>query len=141
MNKLERFEYCKKIGWKCEDGKVFNKKGREIGSVNNKGYYKSQIRVDKKYYRISLHQYIFFYFNNKIVDCIDHIDKDKLNNKIENLREVTQQENLFNQNAKGYTKRGNKFRAQIRLNGKLIDLGLFKTKQEAAQAYLDAKII
>jgi hypothetical protein len=141
MNKLERFEYCKKIGWTCDKGKVFNKKGREIGTIANRGYYQSTIRVDKKKYHTLLHQYIFYYFNNKIVDFIDHIDRNKLNNNIENLREVTQQKNTFNRNAKGYSKMGNKFRSYIMLNGKQIHLGLFETEQEAAQAYNDAKII
>jgi hypothetical protein len=142
MNKLQRFEYCKNVlRWTYEEGKVFGKSGKKIGSIGNRGYYQSTITVNKKTYHIRLHQYIYFYFNNKIVDCIDHIDRNPLNNNIENLREVTRHENTFNKNAKGYYKVGNKFRAQIRLNGKLIHLGYFDTEQEAAQAYLNAKII
>jgi hypothetical protein len=142
MDKLERFEYCKDVlGWTCEEGKVFGKFGKEIGTINYHGYYESAIMVNKKIYHIVLHQYIFYYFNNKIVDCIDHIDRNRLNNNINNLREVTTHENHFNRNAKGYYKQGNKFEARIMLNGKTIHLGLFETKELANQAYLDAKII
>ena len=56
-----------------------------------------------------------------------------------NLRIVTNQENQFNRNAKGYHKNGKKFQAQISINGKNINLGMFDTKEEAHQAYLQAK--
>jgi hypothetical protein len=61
-------------------------------------------------------------------------------NKIDNLRAVTHQQNQHNRTtAKGYTKHGNKFMSQIRLDNKNIYLGLYNTEQEARQAYLDAK--
>jgi hypothetical protein len=41
----------------------------------------------------------FDIFNKKLV--IDHIDRNPLNNNIENLRVVTHQENTFNSDAKG----------------------------------------
>ena len=73
----------------------------------------------------------------------DHIDRNGLNNQRSNLRVVTRQQNQFNRNAKGYCfdKTKQKFRAQIRLNGKLIHLGYFATALEAQAAYLKAKKI
>ena len=74
---------------------------------------------------------------------IDHIDMNKINNNLSNLRIVNNQQNSFNTNAKGYTWRQkvNKYQANIRINNKLIHLGLFTTEKEARQAYLDAKLI
>lgn len=77
-------------------------------------------------------------FNPSLI--VDHIDRNKLNNHINNLRMVTSQENSFNTNAKGwYRTKYNTYTAQIVLNNKTYRLGTFKTKEEAHQAYLDAK--
>ena len=64
---------------------------------------------------------------------IDHQDRDKSNNNVSNLRIVTQQQNLFNQNAKGYCwyKPTNKWLAQIFVDGKKIYLGYFENKEDA----------
>ena len=74
---------------------------------------------------------------------VDHIDRNKTNNDISNIRMVTKSENQQNRNAKGYcfNKRENKWQAQIRLNYKIKYLGYFNTEAEARQAYLDAKKI
>jgi len=75
---------------------------------------------------------------------VDHIDGNKLNNHIDNLREVTDHENSFNKHTtKGYTFRKDigKYQATIVLNKKHIHLGCFLTKEEARKAYLDAKAI
>ena len=74
---------------------------------------------------------------------IDHVDRNRLNNSIENLRVVTNQENQWNQDCKGYYfhKARGKYEAQIKVNGKVKYLGMFMTEQEAAAAYLQAKAI
>ncbi len=72
----------------------------------------------------------------------DHINHHTLDNRIINLRIVTQQQNQWNQkNPKGYywDKRREKYRAHIRFNGKDIHLGYFLTTKEAHEAYLQAK--
>lgn len=72
---------------------------------------------------------------------VDHIDRNKTNNKISNLRMLPHQQNMFNNNAKGYTwdKNKDKWKAQIKINGKNINLGYFKKEDEAKAAYLMAK--
>jgi hypothetical protein len=64
---------------------------------------------------------------------VDHIDRNPLNNNIENLRIVTHHQNMFNISSKGYDwhKGAKKWRVRIVLNGKEIHGGLFKTEEEA----------
>ena len=76
-----------------------------------------------------------------------HININSLDNRIENLRVVTSQQNVFNKvkrngvKIKGYSwdKENNNWRARIRLNKKLINLGSFTEEADARQAYLTAK--
>jgi len=72
---------------------------------------------------------------------IDHIDRNKLHNHINNLQLSTQQRNCFNRGAKGYTwhKQKNKWQSQIALNGKKIFLGLYDKEEDAHNAYIEAK--
>ena len=75
---------------------------------------------------------------------IDHIDGNRINNHISNLRIVSKQQNQFNRTkAKGFhfNKRIKKYQAYIGVNSKMILLGLYTTEEEAHQAYLNAKII
>jgi hypothetical protein len=80
----------------------------------------------------------------------DHINGNKLDNRKENLRICTTAENCQNQKIRTTNKSGykgvffckytNKWRAMIRTNYKLKNLGVFKTPEEAALAY-DAEAI
>lgn len=81
---------------------------------------------------------------------IDHIDGNPLNNKWENLRLANASENRQNlrkcmsNNVSGYLgvnyrKESGKYRARIRLDGKLHNIGTFDTAEEAYNAYLTKK--
>ncbi|KKL69534.1 hypothetical protein LCGC14_2113970 [marine sediment metagenome] len=72
----------------------------------------------------------------------DHINHNTLDNRISNLRVVTQNQNQWNRkNPKGYCwdESIKKYMARIRLNGKSIYLGHFCTPEEAHRMYLNAK--
>ena len=56
-----------------------------------------------------------------------------------NLRIVSNQENMFNKNFKGYRKYGKKYQSRIGINNNRIYLGTFNTEEEARNAYLEAK--
>lgn len=78
---------------------------------------------------------------------VDHINNDMLDNRRENLRPATHQQNMFNRRKvktgqskyKGVTLDGKnrirRWRARITLNKKQIGLGYFATQEEAAIAY------
>jgi len=79
---------------------------------------------------------------------IDHIDGDRSNNKLSNLRIVTRAENMQNQRkAKGNSRIGllgvsaNKGRwmARIKRNGVMRHIGTFDTPQQAHAAYIAEK--
>ena len=72
---------------------------------------------------------------------IDHINNNSLDNRIENLRILTHQQNQFNSKAKGYSwhKQRKKYVATIKLNYVDIHLGLFAEEEDARNAYLEAK--
>jgi hypothetical protein len=92
-------------------------------------------------HRIMAYTWLDFDINNSKLQ-IDHIDGDRINNHISNLRVVNHQQNQWNQTkAKGYSwdKKANKFKSCIRLNNKTINLGRFDNEEDAREAYLNAK--
>jgi hypothetical protein len=81
---------------------------------------------------------------------LDHIDGDTHNNKWVNLRDVPQPVNMQNQrraqkhSTHGFlgitwSKRHQKWRARITVEGKKRHLGLFETKEAAHECYVKAK--
>ena len=120
-----------------------NPKWKLVKIHNDNDTYKCMHIGDKIY---KLHRIIGYLFLGLDIDdseqYIDHIDGDRQNNNIENLRIVTNQQNCFNRTtAKGYSydKKNKKYQSQISINRKNIHLGCFETEAEARQAYLDAK--
>ena len=117
-----------KKGWSEVKGWI-DIKGYKLFKMYNKSY---------RVHRIIAHTFLGFDLNDEIKQ-IDHIDRNKLNNSLNNLRIVSHQENMFNKNVKGYTKSKNKYRAYINLNHQRLNIGYFNTKEEAHQAYLKEK--
>ena len=135
------------------DGNLYWKKsgrgrkfGTPAGSVLTNGYRHVWIN-GKMYYT---HRLIFLYHRDYLPKFLDHIDGNKSNNSINNLREATIQENGMNKkkskfiNGKppsskfkgvSWHKPCEKWQVHIRIGGKLKHLGLFKSEIEAAKAY------
>lgn len=91
------------------------------------------------------------YMHRQILDVkkggiVDHINNDKLDNRKENLRIVTAQENCMNQSVQlkrkhskykgvSYDKSRDKWIAYCKKDGKMYNLGRFVLEIEAAEAY------
>ncbi len=124
-------------------GNIYGVKGNVITTRHTKGYIHSSIKLEKKRYQFLGHHFAWYYTYGRMPDkYIDHINGITDDNRILNLRDVTNQQNQWNQTkAKGYTwnKRTKKWQSQIKVGGKVINLGYFDTEIEAHQSYLDAK--
>ena len=143
MTREDRIKLAIEKGFTYDEvsGKIYGIHGKEITGMNS-GYIKMYMYLDKNRYILYAHQFAYYIKYNKIVDYIDHINGIKDDNRICNLREVTNQQNQHNRTkAKGYISNRNKYVAQITINSKSIHLGRYNTEQEARQAYLDAKKI
>ena len=76
-------------------------KERRIKPIkNSNGYLVVCFRRNSKKVTIPIHKLVAKYFisNNNNYNIVDHIDGNKLNNSVTNLRWVTQKENLLNHN-------------------------------------------
>jgi len=128
-----------------EIGEVRNNKSGRIlrPAPDGDGYMRVALCKDGKQNTYKIHRLLGVYFLNcPLHKSIDHIDGDRKNNALSNLRVVTHQHNQWNQtSAKGYTlhKQSGKWQAQIGVNGKVKKLGLHNTEELARAAYLAAK--
>lgn len=130
------------------NGHLYNKKNnKQAGTINRDGYI--HIGIDYKYYKE--HRLIYLIFNKNLPEIIDHIDGNKQNNKIENLRSCTKSENCLNAKHKkhsrcgykgvSYEKRYNSWVASITINGKRKYIGSYKDPMYAAFAYNQYAIV
>lgn len=119
--------------------------GDVAGCKTAEGYIR--ISVDQRIYPAHRLAWLFMHGVLPTGD-IDHIDGDKANNRIENLRDVSTSVNMQNQrraqprNASGYlgvTRHGNRFEASIKLNGVNRYIGSYATPEEAHASYMAEK--
>jgi hypothetical protein len=118
--------------------------GKEAGYIDENGY--RVIGLEGQRYK--RHQIVFLLHRGYIPKEVDHRDKNRLNDRFSNLREVTHQQNCCNKSARknktskyigvslSVPKRGRtKWLAQINTNSKGYNLGRFETEEEAAEVY------
>lgn len=138
--RLERFQRSKnsfkEVGYMCSDGHL-------AVQINNHFYY--------------VHRLIFFYHHGYFPEQVDHINRIKTDNRIENLRACTHSENILNRSkldsAKsfsskyrgvswepGKTKDSKHWKAYFVKDGRIHSLGSFST-QEMASKIRDIEVV
>ena len=141
INEYENYEIS-------DHGNIKNIKTNKMLSPNirSTGYYFIELYDNKIRRTKAIHRLVAEAFLENPDDkrCVDHIDRDKLNNHKSNLRYATNSENNMNKsrqsnNTSGaigvsFRKDRNKWRATIQKDGKLIHLGYFETKEGAIEA-------
>lgn len=120
--------------------------GKECGTLDDKGYRRILFRFEKgKTFKIRAHRLAWFITYGVLPSGeIDHINQDKLDNRIRNLRDVpksvNQRNSRMNSNntsgASGVTwhKQRRKWCAQASANGRHHHIGLFVDQADAVKA-------
>lgn len=131
------------FAWRLHTGRVAA--GQRAGCAKGDGY--TLIRVDRVKYRA--HRLVWLHVHGRWpAEALDHIDGDRANNRLANLREATVRQNVVNSRAKRQNKHGIKgviqnpksgtWTARIRDGGRRVGLGTFPTQAAAAAAYAAA---
>lgn len=120
--------------------------GEPVGCVNSNGYLVFRFK-DKLHY---VHRVVYAFLNGPIEQglVVDHIDRNKTNNKPNNLRLVTYSENTLNAGVRktcksgitGVWLQGKYWRAQLCHNHKKYNVGNFATSNEAFLAREQLKL-
>jgi hypothetical protein len=118
--------------------------GKKAGSLQRDGYIRIQIRGIK----YPNHRLIYLWHYGELPEFLDHINQDKTDNRIENLRPATTSQNGMNKKKQkteavkaskwkgvSWQKRDNRWQAYISINGKQKHLGYFTDEDVAASAY------
>ena len=115
-----------------------------VGSISNEGYLCA--RIFGGTYKV--HRLIWKLVHGKDPDFVDHINGDRADNRLGNLRTVSRSGNAKNKSTTegkedgdvGVSLRNGKWRARISDSGRLIQLGTFETKAEALAARRAAEV-
>jgi hypothetical protein len=130
--------------WKIKQAHCI-KIGNLAGTLDiSTGYYR--VPIYKKLNRT--HRIIFLYHHGYLPNFVDHIDGNKTNNKIENLRPITKSQNAMNKkigtnNTSGtkgvmWHKRDKKWFVQVRVNSKCHSFGYYDNKELAELVAIEA---
>lgn len=115
---------------------------------NSIGYYNCNLYKNNSIRTFTLHQLVAIAFLNHIPDgtqelVVDHINNNRLDNRLENLQIITQRENANRKHLEStskyvgvcFVKERNKWTAQIVVNRKKVWLGSFEHEIDAHISY------
>ena len=142
---FNRIEFEKSFFFKKDTGEFIRKStGKIAGGMNGSGYI--SLQFGWKRYRV--HHIVWFLEKNEWPELLDHINGNRSDNRLSNLRIANRSQNTANSKLrkdnkigfKGVSKhtKGHKYGARIRVNGIGIHLGYFHTPELAHKAYLSA---
>lgn len=134
------------LTWRGDSGRWGRiKAGTEAGAACTGGY--RQVRVDGRLRMV--HRLAWIHANGPIcTEMIDHINGDRQDNRLCNLRQATREmntQNIKRANSRsshgflGVSRQGNRWRAEISVKNRQQFLGYFPTPEAAQAVYLTAK--
>lgn len=112
--------------------------GHVKGYLNSYGYVKAKIKGKA----VSLHRAVFLLHYGYFPKEVDHINRDKTDNRPDNLRAATRSSNCHNKNYVGFNfdKKSQKFRVRVQVTAnERITVGWYDSAFEARAAYLTFK--
>lgn len=114
------------------------RKNSEHKDIYNIVWSKVENNIKCNYY---IHQYILNTKNKSLT--VDHINMDRLDNRRNNLRIVTNSVNSLNKPMKGYRldSATGKYLSRITYNGKMYNIGRYNTPEEAEEIFLKCCLI
>ncbi len=129
--------------------RTINGEEKSIGHKDSKEYFQISIRIDDKRMKYPMHRLAWLYeYGAWPKNQLDHINHDRSDNRILNLREVNNHMNhknktIYSSNKSGipgvsFINASKKWRATIKMHGKQIHLGCYKDKNKAICARLHA---
>lgn len=120
-----------------------NPVGSEAGTLQSAGY--RNVTIDGQ--RYLAHRLAWFHVYGVWPKEIDHINRDRTDNRLANLREASRSQNNVNITRRSDNKSGvtgvtwhngsQKWRAVCHVNGKQVQIGMFDSIEEAATAYAE----
>jgi hypothetical protein len=137
-----------KLTWKTTDANRNAIVGEEAGNIGANGY--RRVSIDGGLYLV--HRVVFALAHRRWpVGGLDHNNRDRLDNRLENLRECSASENRMNSGARSdcvsglkgasFERRTGLYKAVIRMTGRggrRKFLGRYKTAEEAHRAFCKA---
>lgn len=122
----------------------FNTTGKKAGHVNTSGY----VEIKWGYQKFKAHRLIWAYFHGEVPKLLDHVNRNRADNRIENLRPATPVQNSANtttipsRNRSGvrgvyWLKDCRRWQAKLIYEKKEHIIGYYLTIEEAESAYLE----
>ena len=127
-----------------------NGKWKEVKFTDCKGYKRCCMTLDGVNISLYKHRLVYYAHNQSwniwdtsMDNMIDHKNRKRDDNRIENLKIATNKENQWNTDAKGYCwdKATGKWKARITVDGEEKYLGYFEHEADARNAYIKEKEI
>jgi hypothetical protein len=142
---IRLFDYKEgNLHWKIKSSNGI-KIGKKCGSIDKNGY----VIISFKKQRYRAHRLIFMMFNGYVPDVIDHINGNRSDNRIENLREATAVQNMQNTRISKLNKSGvknvhwmkdrKKWKVSLKVNKTIVDIGSFKDLELAELVAIEAR--
>lgn len=147
MKTIDLYAKNKKVGEAKVDDRDYDHLTQWKWHLHHDGYAIRRIKSHEKTFTVQMHRQLLGTPHDALAD---HVNGDRLDNRKSNLRIATHKENAMNRKVRRTSRTGIKgvgkygprhsWRASIRVDGKTLYLGSYKTARDAAAAYNAAAV-